>query len=77
MQMLDQEIAPPWPVAEQELNLVCGGRIDLSALGRRLGPLASLARMLKRTNLLHIMTHRGVSFLLSSSNSSAWHARCQ
>src|SRR5437667_12691922 len=58
MQMLDQEITPPWPVAEQKLNLVCGGRIDLSALGRRLGPLASLARMLKRTNLLHIMTHR-------------------
>ena len=42
VQMLDQEIAPPRPVAEQQLDLVRGGRIDLAALGRGLGPLASL-----------------------------------
>ncbi len=62
MQMLDQEIAPPRPVAEQELNLVGGGRIDLSALGRRLGPPAPLARMLEGANLMHVMTHGSVSF---------------
>ena len=57
MQMLDQQIAPPRPVAEQKLDLVRGGRIDLAALGRRLGPLAPLAGMFERADLLHIMTH--------------------
>ncbi len=57
MQMLDQEIAPPRPVAEQELDLVRRGRIDLASLGGRLGPLASLAGMFERADLLHVMTH--------------------
>ena len=55
MQMLDQEIAPPRPVAEQKLDLVRGGRIDLAALGGRLGPLPSRARMFERADLLHVM----------------------
>ena len=58
VQMLDQEIAPPRPVAEQKLDLVRRRRVDLAALGRRLGPLASLARMLERADLLHVMNHR-------------------
>jgi hypothetical protein len=57
MQVLDQEIAAPRPVAEQEFNLVRGRWIDLAALGRRFGPLASLARMFERADLLHVMTH--------------------
>jgi hypothetical protein len=57
MQMLDQEVAPPGTVAEQKLDLVRRGRIDLASLGSRFGPLASLAGMFERANLLHIMTH--------------------
>ena len=53
--MLDQEIAPPRPVAEQQLDLVGGGRIDLAALRRRLGPLPSRAGMLERADLLYVM----------------------
>jgi hypothetical protein len=34
MQVLDQEIAPPWPVAEQRTHLVECLRFDLAALGR-------------------------------------------
>ena len=34
MQVLDQEIAPPWPVAEQRAHLVERLRVDLAALGR-------------------------------------------
>jgi hypothetical protein len=57
MQMLDQQVAPPWPVAEQKLDLVRRGGIDLASLGSRLGPLASRAGMFERADLLHIMTH--------------------
>ena len=62
MQMLDQQIAPPRPVAKQKRNLFSGLRIDLAALGGRFGALAPLARMLERANLLHVMTHRNISF---------------
>jgi hypothetical protein len=31
VQMLDQQIAPPRPVAEQEFDLMRGGGIDLAA----------------------------------------------
>ena len=58
VQILDQEIAPPRPVAEQKLDLMRRGRIDLAALRRRLGPLASLARMLEGADFLHVMNHR-------------------
>ena len=51
VQMLDQEIAAPRPVAEQKLDLVRGGGIDLAALRRRLGPLPSRARMFERADL--------------------------
>src|SRR6185312_11818542 len=67
MQVLDQEVATPRPVAEQCGNLLASLRIDLAPLGSRLGSPAPLTRMLERTNLLHIMTHRGVS---SGSNPS-------
>ena len=55
VQMLDQEIAPPRPLAEQEFDLVGGGGVDLPALRRRLGPLASRARMFELSDLLHVM----------------------
>ncbi len=64
MQMLDQEVAPPRPVAEQKFDLMRGGRIDLATLGGRFGPLASLAGMFERADLLHIMTHWNVSLEL-------------
>ncbi len=63
MQMLDQEIAPPRLVAEQEFNLVRSGRIDLASLGSRLRAPSSLAGMFERANLLNVMAHRSVSFL--------------
>jgi hypothetical protein len=72
MQMLDEEVALPRPVAEQKFNLVRGGRIDLASLGGRLRPLASLAGMLERANLLRVMTHRNVSFLPSLSVAIPW-----
>jgi hypothetical protein len=71
MQMFDQEIAPSWPVAEQELNLVRGGRIDLASLGRRFRPPAPLARMFERADLLRVMTHRNVSLLPASFKGSS------
>ena len=45
VQMLDQEVAPPRPVAEQKRDLFSGLGIDLAALGGRLGPLAAFAGM--------------------------------
>src|SRR6185312_17404327 len=81
MQVLDQEVATPRPVAEQCGDLLGGLGIDLASLGGGLGPSATLARMLERTNLLHIMTHRDVSFssfsFKSIYDSMVWHARCQ
>ena len=55
VQVLDQEIAPPRPVAEQKLDLVGGGGVDLAALRGRLGPLPSRARMFERADRLHVM----------------------
>ena len=57
MQMLDQEVAPPRPVTEQQLDLVRRSGIDLASLGSRLGPLAAFAGMFERADLLHIMTY--------------------
>ena len=47
VQIFDQEVAPPRPVAEQLLDLVRGGGIDLPPLGRGLGSLPSLARVVR------------------------------
>jgi hypothetical protein len=66
MQVLDQKVAPPRPVAEQKRNLLSGLRVDLAALGGRFGPLSPLAGMFERADLLHIMTHWNVSFWLST-----------
>ena len=57
MQMLDQEVTPPRPVAEQKSNLFSGLRIDLAALGGRFGPFSSLARMFERADFLRVMAH--------------------
>ena len=57
MQMFDQEIAPPRPVAEQELNFVRGRRIDLAALGRGLGALPARSRMLECADGLNVVIH--------------------
>jgi hypothetical protein len=54
MQMLDQEIAPARPVAEQRLNFVKRLGIDLAALGGCRGPTAATPsgwRMLARLNI--------------------------
>src|SRR6185312_1086963 len=77
MEVLDQKIAAPRPVAQQEFDFMPGDRIDLPALRGRLGPLASLTGVVERANLLHIISHEPVSFPLFHHNSSSWHARCQ
>jgi hypothetical protein len=66
MQVLDQEIAPPRPVAKQEFDILRGGRIDLASLRSRFGAFSSLAGMFERADLLHIMTHWDVSFSASA-----------
>ncbi len=55
--MLDQEIAPARPVAEQLLDLMRGRGIDLAALRGRLCPLPSHPRMLEFADLMHIVSH--------------------
>jgi hypothetical protein len=57
VQMLDQKVTPPRPVAEQSGDFVGRLRIDLPALGGRFGPLASLAGMFERADLVNVMTH--------------------
>src|SRR4029077_6912564 len=32
VEIFDEQVTPPWPVAEQRLDFVCGGRVDLAAL---------------------------------------------
>jgi hypothetical protein len=76
MQIFDQEIAPPRPVAEQQFDFMRGHRIDLAPLGGRFGPPASLARMFERADLLHVMTHQ-TSIPSAWINSKGWYARCQ
>jgi hypothetical protein len=66
MQVLDQEIAPPRPVAKQEFDILRGGRIDLASLRSRFGAFSSLAGMFERADLLHIVTHWDVSFSASA-----------
>src|ERR1700733_13532313 len=61
MQVLKQQIAPPWPVAEQKRNLFSGLRVDLAALGGRFGAFAPLTRMFERADLLDVMTHWNIS----------------
>jgi hypothetical protein len=77
VQMFDQKIASPRPVAEQQFDLMRGGRIDLAALRRRLGSPAPLAGMLECANLMHVMTHRNVPSPSRSSDRNTWYARCQ
>jgi hypothetical protein len=57
MEMLDQEVAPTRPVAQQNGDLLRGLRIDLAALGGRFGAPSSLSGMFERADLTHIMTH--------------------
>ncbi len=66
VQMLDQQVAPPRPVAEQKRNLFSGLRVDLAALGGRFGAPPPLARMVERTDLLHVMTHWKTLIFLSA-----------
>ena len=78
MQMLDQQVAPPRPVAQQKRNLFSSLRVDLAALRRRFGAPPPLARMLERADLLHVMTHRNISFPHPCpAISNPWHTKCQ
>ena len=63
MQMFDQEIAPPRPVAEQKFNFVRGRRIDLAPLGRGLGAPPARSRMLECAHGLNVVIHENVSIL--------------
>ncbi len=64
VQIFDQQIAPPRPVAEQLLDLVRGGGIDLTALGRGLGAPAPLARMFEVSDFVNVVVaaHGNVAF---------------
>jgi hypothetical protein len=77
MEMLDQKVAPPRPVAEQKLDFMRRRRIDLTTFGSRFGPTPSLARMFERANLLHVMTHRDLDSDKTRGNCMYWHAKCQ
>src|SRR6185369_1731227 len=65
MQVLDQQVAAARKIAEQLLDLICGGRIDLAPLRRRLGAPAALAGMIEFTHLLDVVSHRKTSCSLS------------
>jgi hypothetical protein len=58
VQMLDQEIATPWPVAEQQLDLVRSRRVDLPALRCRLGSFPPRARVFELADFLYVVDHR-------------------
>src|SRR3954465_12776181 len=68
MQIFDQEVATPRSVAEQLLDLVRGGGIDLPSLGRGLGALPSLAGMFELANLVNVVVaaHGDVAFSLNA-----------
>jgi hypothetical protein len=57
VQVLDQEIAAARPVAEQKLDVMGGGRIDLAAFWRRLGAPATFAGMIEFANLVDVVSH--------------------
>src|SRR5206468_12228904 len=78
VQMLDQQVAPPRPVAQKKRNLFSRLRVNLAALRGRLGAPPPLARMFERADLLHVMTHRNTRFSTSlASDCSSWHTKCQ
>jgi hypothetical protein len=51
MQILDQHVAAARPAFEQEFDFFGCLRVDLAALGRRLGTPPALAGMLERDDL--------------------------
>src|SRR3954471_6292588 len=57
VQVFDQQIATAGAVAQQRLDLLRGGRINLTPLGGRFRPFAPQTRMFERANLMHVMTH--------------------
>ncbi len=59
VQVLDQEIAPPRPIAEQQLDFVGGGGVNLAALRRRLGPFPARAGVLERADGFYIVGSHG------------------
>jgi hypothetical protein len=65
MEMLDQQVAPPRPIAEQKFDLMRRRGIDLAALGGRFGPPTSLTWMFEGADLLHVMTHRHLDSSIS------------
>ena len=55
MQVFDQKVSLARPRAQQKLDLMRSGRIDLTALGGRFGPLSSLAGVLKGANFVDVL----------------------
>ncbi|MGY4368121.1 hypothetical protein ACVW1A_004186 [Bradyrhizobium sp. LB1.3] len=64
MQIFDQQVAPPRLVAEQLLDLMGRGGIDLPSLGRGFSALPSLAGMFELANLVNVVVaaHGDVAF---------------
>ena len=78
VEMLNQEITLPRPIAEQKLNLFSRLRINLTSFRGRFGALATLARVLEWLNCLDAMAHSNVSFpVLRASDDTLWHLVCQ
>ena len=58
VQMLDQQIAAPRPVAEQQLDLMRRRRVDLAALRGRFRPFPPRAGVLELADFLYVVDHR-------------------
>src|ERR1700682_6420238 len=61
VQIFDQQVAPPRPVAQQKRNLFSRLWIDLAALGGRFGPLSAFAQMFERADFLHVLDYPSFS----------------
>jgi hypothetical protein len=57
MQVLNQEVASPWTIAEQHFDFVRRRWIDLTALWRCLRAPASLAGVIEFADLVDVVSH--------------------
>jgi hypothetical protein len=65
VQVLNQEITPARPVAEQSGDLFRSNMVDLASLGGRLGAPPPLSGVFEWADLVHVMAHEWIPFLAS------------
>ena len=58
VEVLDQEIAAPRSLAEQQRDFMRSGRIDLAALRRRLRSFPPRTRVVELADFLYVVDHR-------------------